>query len=60
MALGPIKHRDINDRRAIATCASLLAAGLFIDYKILVGVGAFLNLAMVEARRLFRRRVVGL
>jgi hypothetical protein len=31
MALGPIKHRDILDRRVIATCASLLAAGLFID-----------------------------
>jgi hypothetical protein len=36
-------------RRAIATCASLLAAGLFIDSQSLVGDGAFLDLAMEEA-----------
>jgi hypothetical protein len=42
-------------RRATATCASLLTAGLFIDSQSLVGDGAFLDLAMVEARRLFLR-----
>jgi hypothetical protein len=52
MALGPMKH---GGRRATSTCASLLAAGLFIDSKSLVGNGASLDLAMVEARRLFRR-----
>jgi hypothetical protein len=39
---------------ATATCASLLAAGLFIDSQSLVGDGAFLDLAMEEARRLFQ------
>lgn len=42
-------------RRATVTCASLLAAGLFINLQSLVGDGAFLDLAMVEARRLFLR-----
>jgi hypothetical protein len=42
-------------RRAIATCVLLRAARLFIDSQSLVGDGAFSNLAMVEARRLFRR-----
>jgi hypothetical protein len=42
-------------RRATATCASLLAAGLFIDSKSFIGDGASLDLAMVEDRRLFRR-----
>jgi hypothetical protein len=37
------------DRRATVTCASLLAADLFIDSQILVGDGAILDLAMVEA-----------
>jgi hypothetical protein len=37
------------DRRAIATC------GLFIDSQSLIGDCAFLYLAMVEARRFFRR-----
>ena len=43
------------DRRATATCALLLAAGLFIDSQSLVGDGASLDLAMVEAWRLFWR-----
>jgi hypothetical protein len=38
-------------RRATATCALLLAAGLFMDSQSLVGDGALLNLEMVEARR---------
>ena len=42
-------------RRATTTCALLRAAGLFIDSQSLVGDGAFSDLAMVEARRLFRR-----
>jgi hypothetical protein len=42
-------------RRATTTCALLRAAGLFIDSQSLVGDGAFLNLAMVEARRFFWR-----
>ena len=42
-------------RRATTTCAFLRAAGLFIDSQSLVGDGAFSDLAMVEARRLFRR-----
>jgi hypothetical protein len=42
-------------RCATAICASLLAAGLFINSKSLVGDGASFDLAMVEARRLFRR-----
>jgi hypothetical protein len=37
------------DQRATVTCASLLAADLFIDSQILVGDGAILDLAMVEA-----------
>jgi hypothetical protein len=41
-------------RRALATCASLLAAGLFIDSQSLVDDGVSLDLAMVEARRLFQ------
>ena len=41
-------------RHATATCASLLAAGLFIDSQSLVGDGAGLDLAMMEAGRLFR------
>jgi hypothetical protein len=43
------------DRRATATCASLHAAGLFIDSQSLVGDGASSDLTMVEARRLFER-----
>jgi hypothetical protein len=42
-------------RRATTTCASLRAAGLFIDLQSLVGDCAFLDLAMVEARRFFWR-----
>jgi hypothetical protein len=42
-------------RRATTTCASLLAVGLFIDSQSLVRDGAFLNLAMVEARHHFLR-----
>jgi hypothetical protein len=42
-------------RRATTTCDLLRAAGLFIDSQSLVGDGAFLNLAMVEARRFFWR-----
>jgi hypothetical protein len=42
-------------QRATSTCASLLAAGLFIDSQSLIDNGALLDLAMVEARRLFRR-----
>jgi hypothetical protein len=42
-------------QRATSTCALLLAAGLFIDSQSLVGDGAFLDLAMEEARRLFQR-----
>jgi hypothetical protein len=38
---------------ATTTCASLRAAGLFIDSQSLVGDGALLDLAMVEARRFF-------
>jgi hypothetical protein len=41
-------------RRATATCALLRATGLFIDSQSLVGDGASLDLAMVEARRLFQ------
>jgi hypothetical protein len=41
-------------RRATAICAFLHAAGLFIDSQSLVGDGAFLDLAMMEARRFFR------
>jgi hypothetical protein len=36
------------DRRAIATCASLRAAGLFIDSQSRFGNDAFSNLAMVK------------
>jgi hypothetical protein len=43
------------DRRATATSASLRAVGLFIDSQSLVRDGTFSNLAMIEARRLFRR-----
>ena len=35
--------------------AQLIAAGLLIDSQSLVGDGAFSDLAMMEARRLFRR-----
>jgi hypothetical protein len=42
-------------RRATGTCASLQAAGLFIDSQSLVGDGASSDLAMVEAQRLFQR-----
>jgi hypothetical protein len=42
-------------RRATTTCASLHAAGLFIDSQSLFGDGAFSDLALVEARRLLRR-----
>jgi hypothetical protein len=52
--LGPRQHGDIHRRHATSTCALLLAAGLFIDLQSLVGDGAFLNLAMVEARCLFQ------
>jgi hypothetical protein len=38
-----------------AECASLLAASLFIDSQSLVGDGALLDLARVDARRLFQR-----
>jgi hypothetical protein len=41
-------------RRATATCASLFAACLFIDLQSLFGDGAFLDLPIVEARRLFQ------
>jgi hypothetical protein len=41
-------------RHATMTCASLRAAGLFIDSQSLFGDGAFSDLAMVEARRLLR------
>jgi hypothetical protein len=41
-------------RRATTTYASLLAAGLVIDSQSLIGDGAFLDLAMEEARRLFQ------
>jgi hypothetical protein len=40
-------------QRATTTCALLLAAGLFIDSQSLFGDGAYLDLAMVEVRRLF-------
>ena len=42
-------------RRATATRALLRAAGLLINSQSLVGDGVFSDLAMVEARRLFRR-----
>jgi hypothetical protein len=42
-------------RRATATCALMCAAGLFIESEILIGDDASLDLAMVEARRLFQR-----
>jgi hypothetical protein len=35
--------------------SSIRAVGLFIDSQSLVGDGAFSNLAMVKARRFFRR-----
>ena len=41
-------------RRATATCASLRAAGLFIDSQSLAGDSAFSDLTMVEARCIFR------
>jgi hypothetical protein len=40
-------------RRAIATFALLLEAGLFSDSQSLIGDSAFLDLAMVEAWHLF-------
>jgi hypothetical protein len=46
-------------RHATTTCASLRAAGLFIDSQSLVGDGAFSDLAMVEAQRLFGIRLGG-
>jgi hypothetical protein len=42
-------------RRAIASCVLLRTAGLFIDSQILIGDGALLDLAMMEARRSFQR-----
>jgi hypothetical protein len=42
-------------RCATATCASVLAVGMFIDSQSLIGDGAFLDMAMEEARRLFQR-----
>lgn len=42
-------------RRAIVTCASLLAAILFVDLGSLVGNSASLDPEMVEARRVFWR-----
>jgi hypothetical protein len=42
-------------RRATSTCALLHAAGMFIDSQSLVGDGASLDLAMVEAHPLFQR-----
>jgi hypothetical protein len=41
-------------RRAKVTSALLLVADLFIDSRSLVGDGAYLDLSMEEARRLFR------
>lgn len=41
-------------RHATSTCASLLAAGLFIDSQSLIGDGALLDLAMVEVWHLFQ------
>jgi hypothetical protein len=43
------------DCRVTTTCASLLAAGLFIGSQSLVGDGASSDQAMVEARCLFQR-----
>jgi hypothetical protein len=40
-------------RRATVTCALLHTAGLFIGSQSLIGDGALLDLAMVEARRFF-------
>jgi hypothetical protein len=42
-------------QRATTTYASLRVAGLFIDSQSLVDDGAFSDLAMVEAQRLFQR-----
>jgi hypothetical protein len=56
VALGPRQHGNIPPgRRTTTTCASLLAAGLFIDSQNLIGDGASLDLAMEEARHLFQR-----
>jgi hypothetical protein len=52
--LGPRKHGDVPGECAIVTCASLLALGMFMDTQILVGDDAYLDLAMLEARRLFK------
>jgi hypothetical protein len=41
--------------RAIATCVSLLAASLLIDSQSFIGDDVLLDLAGVEARRLFQR-----
>jgi hypothetical protein len=49
------QHGDVPGRCTTATCASLLATGVFINSHILVGDGASLDLEMVEARRLFLR-----
>jgi hypothetical protein len=50
-----MKYGDIPRSTCYSDMSSLLAAGLFIDSKSLVGDGASLDLAMVEARHLFRR-----
>jgi hypothetical protein len=47
--------RTSPSRLTITTCASLLAAGQFIESQNLVDDGASLNLAMVDARLLFQR-----
>jgi hypothetical protein len=52
--VGLRQHRMSPGQRAIATSALVLAAGLFIDSQSLVGDGASLDLATVEARRLFQ------
>ena len=58
--LDPRRHGDVPGRRGTEACASLRAAGLFIDSQSHVldenpVDDAFSDLALVEARRLFRR-----
>jgi hypothetical protein len=53
--LGARQREDVPGRRATTTYALLRAAGLFIDSQSLVGDGDLLDLAMMEARRFFRR-----
>jgi hypothetical protein len=51
----PEAVRGAPGQNTTVTCASLLAAGLFINSQSFVTDGAYLDLSIVEAQRLFQR-----